>query len=182
MTEEWRICPLDEAFMVSSHGRVRTIDRSVKVAPSQRMRGYTTTVRGKLIRGHLLKSTGYMQYVLSGGRKELGHRMVATAFIPNPDCKPQVNHLNGIKHDNRAENLEWATHGENQKHRFDVLGHAPQNKGKGRLVEFSGRALTIKDWSAEIGLPVTMIHCRLKAGWTPQRALTEAPHGRGSRK
>ena len=153
MKEEWRRCFQSE-HEVSDRGRVRN-------------------ARGKLCRQFKL-STGYMQVTING-KAHLVHRLVGIAFLANQMNKPQINHINGIKDDNRVENLEWATRSENQKHRFEALGHSAYNKGNGRLVAFGGRAQTIKQWSVETGLPVTMIHCRLADGWTPERALTTAP-------
>lgn len=67
--------------------------------------------------------TGYMYVDLCKDgkiKKFTVHRLVALTLIPNPENKPQVNHINGIKTDNRPENLEWCTRSENQKHSIKI--------------------------------------------------------------
>jgi hypothetical protein len=90
-------------------------------------RGDIRNDRTGRIKATVQMNRGYMQVALwkdGIGQKQLVHRIVATAFIPNPHNKPQVNHINGIKADNRVENLEWATESENQVHRYRVLKKA----------------------------------------------------------
>ena len=71
---------------------------------------------------------GYLRiYIPKIKKRFLLHRLVATAYIPNPDNKPQVNHIDGNKLNNKADNLEWVTAQENNLH-ARKLGLIKQNK------------------------------------------------------
>lgn len=113
MQEIWKslkgVVECGDHYEVSNLGRVRSVDFIDK-------RGYKR--KGKIMsqanhyKGYKIVSLTYM-----GKRKTYKiHRLVALAFIPNPENKPEVNHKDGVKHNNYVENLEWVTTSENAKH------------------------------------------------------------------
>lgn len=83
---------------------------------------YEITREGQVINKHTGKALRPQPNDKGYGRVCIGkkfyfvHRLVAELYVPNPEGKPQVNHINGDKTDNRAENLEWVTNKENRSH------------------------------------------------------------------
>lgn len=115
MDEVWEPCPwFERTHAVSNMGRIARLPK-VKGGKSRilkaggRRKDRNDYVRVTLLDGDRRKTT----YV---------HILVAKAFVDGYADGLEVNHINGDKTDNRAENLEWVTHGENQRHARDVLG------------------------------------------------------------
>lgn len=128
-------------YEVSNLGRVKSLERKVSAK-----NGAKRTVKERILkfndsRGYLLVHLSKSQHNTKGYKV---HRLVAEAFIPNPQGKPCVNHINGIKTDNRVENLEWVTHLENSRHATDT---GLLNPAKG---ESSGKSVLCKEEVLEI--------------------------------
>ena len=95
--EIWKDVPFDSNYKVSNYGRIF----------SKRT--------NKILKGELTEK-GYIRVALTEHKRYLVHCIVARTFIPNPENKPQVNHIDGNKQNNYVDNLEWCTQSENMRH------------------------------------------------------------------
>ena len=110
MSEEWRdVVGYEGLYQVSSEGRVKSLERKDRLG---------RTVKERILKPGVVGSGYLMISLCTGGKQKMFsvHRLVCQAFHENPDNKPQVNHINEDKADNRACNLEWSTAKENMNH------------------------------------------------------------------
>ena len=104
--ETWKdIAGYDGRYQINVFGQVRA-----KIKDVRKKRGGFRVLKGSRY------STGYIMFKLDNDKRFSQHRLIAEYFIPNPEGKMFVNHINAIRDDNRVENLEWVTPRENFKH------------------------------------------------------------------
>lgn len=170
--EIWKDIPgFEGAYQASSFGRIRSLDRYI-VQFSKYGKKFSSWREGQLLSQKSDKN-GYLHVGSSTGMPTVvAHRIIAMAFIKNPDNKPQINHKNGVPHDNRIENLEWCTASENHKHAFKILKRKANKSGckktkikKGKIEKIFPSAV---DAAKYLNVGKSAVHNAAADGWLCQ--------------
>lgn len=115
MKERWKpVKGFEGKYIVSNLGNVMSLPRTIlnRLGREYTVDGFTLSKR--------ISGTGYENVYLGNSVSKSVHRLVAEAFVPNPNGFPEVNHIDGNKKNNCASNLEWVTHSENIKHALET--------------------------------------------------------------
>jgi len=139
MEEVWKEIPkYNGAYLISNFGNMKSTERYCH------HNGKPWLVKERLL-SKVVGHSGYIEYQVTFNKKhrsEKAHRLVAEAFIPNPDNKPFINHKDGNKQNNYVENLEWCT---NQENIFHAYHHKLCKKCK-RIAQYDMQMNLIKIW------------------------------------
>lgn len=158
--EIWKPIQQNENYLISNLGNVKTKEKPCK---HSRHKGVICTRKERQIFPAI--NNGYKSFSIStngGNKRYLLHRIIAETFIPNPENKPCVNHINGIKTDNRLENLEWVTHKENSQHAFKTGLNFPRYGMKGKIASLNKKSKKINQIDIKTNFIIKTfdsIHC-----------------------
>lgn len=178
MNEIWKdIKEYEGLYQVSNLGNVRSLGRYVK-NKNNKLQYFPEKI---LKTGNVQE---YLKVTLSNNNKQRYyrvHRLVAEAFISNPENKPEVNHIDGDKKNNCVDNLEWCNRSENEKHAYKnglakpsqkqknaVAKYARENYSK-KVIQYDLNGKFIKEWNSmsdvwrELGIRPSYI-CRCCKG------------------
>lgn len=167
--EVWSRLPDNTLYEVSTMGRLKSIGRPDSHGG--------IVWREKILKQNFDKD-GYVRVSIKIGKNHKTkkvHRLVAQAFIPNPENRPQVNHKNFDKSDNRVENLEWNTAKENNNHLIQSGRRKPSKRNKlskdkayeiRRLLQ--GSDLTFREIGAMFNVSISAVnHVKSERCWKP---------------
>lgn len=126
-----------------------------------RVKSYYRYSKGKILVNRDISNLGYVRIKINGKRYGL-HRFIAELFVPNPEHKTEVNHRDGNKLNNRADNLEWVTRSENQKHAYKLGLQKPSEKQKQVVSKWNreNRIKTVYQYDLEDNLVATYDSCK----------------------
>lgn len=153
-TEIWKdIEGYENKYQVSDQGRVRSLDRVLSVFRNGKC--YNKIQKGDILKKQ--KDTGgYNQVQLHDGDRKKVHtysvyKLVAKAFIPNPENKPCVDHINTDRNDDRDCNLRWVTYKENSENQLTMEHHkgshkVPHMQKRKPVVQYTKEGGFIKKW------------------------------------
>ncbi len=145
--EIWKdIIEYEGHYQISNMGRVKSLER-IFISQNNAI----MPIKEKILKGGYM-TAGYKSVVLCKNKIQKSfsiHRLVAIAFIPNPENKPQVNHKNGIRDDNREVNLDWMTNSENGLHSYKYLGRKSPKAMLGKSGALHNRSKTIYKFSMD---------------------------------
>lgn len=141
------IIGFEDKYEISNIGNVKSLN-------------YRQTKNSNNLKPKISKQTGYKEVVLSNKKTKKTisiHKLVASAFIPNLDNKPCINHIDGNKLNNHVDNLEWCSYSENTVHSFKIGTQRPnyiilKNNGKlkrKKVLQFDKNMNFIKEWNSQ---------------------------------
>ena len=170
--EVWKdIQGYEDKYQISSYGRVRSKERTVDRGKYGLLKVHAKDITLRQ------KENGYFIVGLYSHNKEKNayvHRLVAQAFIPNPNNLPTVNHKDGNKKHNFVSNLEWASYSDNNQHAYNHgLTHSNKNNShmskKIEAYDLAGNLKytfpSMREAERKLRLSNGTVHMAIKKGW-----------------